>query len=161
MSFVPIRIHFQFSLWHSIKYHLAICSKHFRAVHVFSHSCLANWESLPLRTNKTSINPWLFTIVFFFPPAAQANNELRKKPLTRRDLKSIMVVWFEKYYDIALDYGIPVTCFDASTDSMHRILQHVTAHNGHSHKVHHFENVINLRSRRLKRFSVQKQVKNT
>lgn len=55
-------------------------SKTFRTVHVFYHSYVANWESLPFE-NKQNLHKlcgclWHFTA----ESAAQANNELRKTP---------------------------------------------------------------------------------
>lgn len=107
----------------------------------FYHSCLANLETLPLKTNRTSKKKKKKKCGrlrdLTAESAAQANNELRNM-LTPRDLQSIAGAVC-KYYNIALINRIPGTYLDALTDPMHRILQHVTAHKRHSHKVHHLE----------------------
>lgn len=55
------------------------------------------------------------------------------------------------YYDIALNERIPVYVFDALTESMHRILQHMTAQEQAFPKSAPLGNKINLSYRFLMR----------
>lgn len=88
-----------------------------------------------LRKPTTSINPLLFTTFYCWVsrPSQQGAQENVDSAWPKEHNGA--AVWNSS--TLALINRIPVTCFDALTDSMHRILQHFTAHNRHSYKVHH------------------------